>query len=190
MYAVFVLMFLFHQITRATNSNNICQAATCPGNSYCVEGINSYTCRCLPGDDCIKMNCSDSGICTCTSSSNFTCYYFDGYSEQEYAVRLRFDNCLNCKTSEKCLCECMPEYTSTILDERRNGSYICQCSRVSESLSDGGSEPQSHHYEVIIATVIVAVVVVTAATGIIQNCQPRIPHHMMPRQATATSEGP
>lgn len=51
-----------------------CQAASCPGNSTCVDGINSFTCQCLEGysgknctpidvDDCIGVDCGENGRC-------------------------------------------------------------------------------------------------------------------------------
>ncbi len=60
-----------------------CQEAPCPKNSVCVDGVNSFTCRCLEGfsgpnctargtDDCIAVNCTKRGRCA-DDGGNDTC---------------------------------------------------------------------------------------------------------------------
>lgn len=122
--------FCLANVASAPNKNG-CSGVVCPGNSQCVEGPNSYECKCLPGftgEDCVAIstlqaseirirrensdfrtncstaNCSDHGNCLRTEDGEFICSCFEDYTGPHCSTELIANGCdnINCSTNSIC----------------------------------------------------------------------------------------
>jgi len=127
-----------------------CESDPCKHAGTCVDGIDSYTCTCIPGytghdcetniDECESDPCKNGGTC-CDGIDSYTCTCFPGFTGHDCETNIdecESDPCQNggtcCDGIDSYTCTCIPGYTGhdceTNIDECesdpcKNGGTCC-----------------------------------------------------------------
>ena len=97
-YDIFYLNLIFYNFKINVDE---CENNECSNNSTCIDGINKYSCQCLPGfrgqfcqtdiNECLSEPCVH-GICE-DGINDYTCTCRKGYSGKRCHVCTQFQDC-------------------------------------------------------------------------------------------------
>ncbi|XP_078660964.1 uncharacterized protein LOC144905260 [Branchiostoma floridae x Branchiostoma belcheri] len=112
---------------------NECRSAPCQNGAVCQDGVNGFTCQCVPGytgtlcemevNECRSAPCQNGAVCQ-DGVNSFTCQCAPGYTGT--LCEIEIDECSSapCQNGAVCYdefnsftCQCVPGYTGTLCED-------------------------------------------------------------------------